>query len=338
MPHAQRSHRSLVVGAALALALGGLACNPLPAQAITHDTEAKLTETQKKVEDSAAAYDKATQNVQKLQDKIDENQRQIDDLQAQLPAKKEKATKALKDIYKYQKGSNPLMSVVLQSKSIDEFITQMTYMNQIQDANLKALEDLDAAQKKLEQHQVELSQAKQKAQQEQQTAQQSLAEAQRLREEAQAKAEAEQAADAAALAQAGAPAATLNNDGANWSTDEATFVAQWAPRIDAYLAGSPLAGQGRTFADAAWKYGVDPRYSPAISNVESSKGAACFKPHNAWGWGGSSWGSWEEAINAHVEGLARGYGYTVSPAAAQKYCPPTWQDWYGKVVAEMNKI
>ncbi len=31
-------------------------------------------------------------------------------------------------------------------------------------------------------------------------------------------------------------------------------------RIDSYLAGSPLSGQGATFAAAAWDYGVDPRF------------------------------------------------------------------------------
>lgn len=129
-----------------------------------------------------------------------------------------------------------------------------------------------------------------------------------------------------------------SNDGADWSADQAAFVDEWAARIDAYLAGSPMAGQGRTFAVAAWAYGVDPRWSPAIACIESSKGAACFNPHNAWGWGSSSWGSWEEAIDEHVRGLARGYGYTISIEAAQKYCPPNWQKWYENTSAQMNLI
>ena len=116
------------------------------------------------------------------------------------------------------------------------------------------------------------------------------------------------------------------------------FVNKWAPRIDAYLGGSPLGGHGRTFAEAAWDYGVDPRWSPAISCIESSKGRYCFLPHNAWGWGSSSWGDWDSAIRSHVAGLSAGYGYTISTSAAQKYCPPTWQAWYSSVLAEMNCI
>ncbi|MCL1799273.1 MAG: hypothetical protein FWG23_06020 [Eggerthellaceae bacterium] len=124
----------------------------------------------------------------------------------------------------------------------------------------------------------------------------------------------------------------------DWSLDKATFVSTWTARIDAYLAGSPLGGQGRTFAEAAWNYGVDPRFSPAISNTESTKGRYCFKPHNAWGWGSVSWGSWEEAINAHVRGLANGYGGAISIAGAKKYCPPNWEHWYNATLNEMNKM
>lgn len=129
-----------------------------------------------------------------------------------------------------------------------------------------------------------------------------------------------------------------SDDGADWSADQKAFVDEWSARIDAYLAGSPLAGQGTTFAVAAWNYGVDPRWSPAISCTESSKGAACFLPHNAWGWGSESYASWEEAIDSHVRGLARGYGYTISIEAAQKYCPPNAQHWYETTLAQMNLI
>ena len=128
------------------------------------------------------------------------------------------------------------------------------------------------------------------------------------------------------------------DDGADWGQDEETFVNEWAGRIDAYLAGSALDGQGKTFAHAAWVYGIDPRWSPAISNTESSKGGICFLPYNAWGWGQSSWSSWEEAIDAHVAALASSYGYTISIGAAKTYCPPNWEFWYKATVEQMNAI
>lgn len=160
-------------------------------------------------------------------------------------------------------------------------------------------------------------------------------------EEAKAKAEAEAAAKAAEEAEAAANAeaeATTNNDNVDWSSDKTSFVDEWAGRIDNYLAGSPLEGTGRVFAEAAWDYGVDPRWSPAISCIESTKGTYCFASHNAWGWGSVSWDSWDEAIRDHVAGLARGYGYTISTEAAQRYCPPNWQSWYDNVSYQMSLI
>lgn len=125
----------------------------------------------------------------------------------------------------------------------------------------------------------------------------------------------------------------------DWNVSKVDFMNEWTTRIDAYLAGSPLAGYGANFAEAAWEYGVDPRFSPAISNTESTKGLNCFRSHNAWGWmGNTSWGSWDESINAHVQGLAKGYGYTISLANANKYCPPTYEDWYAKTLAQMQLI
>ena len=148
----------------------------------------------------------------------------------------------------------------------------------------------------------------------------------------------EAAETAAATAAASNEAVEEVNDTANWSTDQETFVNEWTGRIDAYLAGSPLAGHGRDFAVAAWNYGVDPRWSPAISCTESGKGASCFRSHNAWGWGSVSWDSWEEAIDAHVRGLARGYGYTISMDAARKYCPPNASHWYQMTLSQMKLI
>ncbi len=124
----------------------------------------------------------------------------------------------------------------------------------------------------------------------------------------------------------------------DWTVGKEAFIAEWTGRIDAYLAGSPLAGQGVTFATAAWDNGVDPRWSPAISNTESSKGAVCFLPYNAWGWGSSSFSSWEEAINTHVAGLANGYGQTITYWAAKKYCPPNYDNWFRDTLGQMQSI
>lgn len=153
-----------------------------------------------------------------------------------------------------------------------------------------------------------------------------------------AAAEAAKAVQQQAASQEAAAAELASLPDVDWSVGEEAFVAEWTERIDAYLAGSPLAGMGAVFAQAAWDNGVDPRFSPAISNTESGKGSHCFLPYNAWGWGQSSWGSWEEAINAHVAGLANGYGYSLTYAAAQKYCPPNTDHWFHNTLAQMMLI
>lgn len=146
------------------------------------------------------------------------------------------------------------------------------------------------------------------------------------------------ASEESASEDAAKPSVEYNLPAVDWSVGREAFIAEWTARIDAYLAGSPLEGYGSVFAEAAWDNGVDPRWSPAISNTESSKGAVCFKPYNAWGWGNTSWGDWDTAIRAHVAGLASAYGYGITEAAAQTYCPPTWQSWYSNTLNQMALI
>ena len=125
----------------------------------------------------------------------------------------------------------------------------------------------------------------------------------------------------------------------DWSVGKDEFIAEWTVRINTYLAGSPLAGHGDDFAEAAWEYGVDPRWSPAIANTESTKGRYCFEKYNAWGWMDSiTWDSWSEAIDAHVKGLSESYGYSITLKSAKKYCPPSYESWFNKTLAQMKKI
>ena len=133
----------------------------------------------------------------------------------------------------------------------------------------------------------------------------------------------------------------------DWTCGKQAFVAEWSQRIDAYLAGSELSGYGEVFAEAAWNNGVDPRWSPAISNTESGKGKACIRPFNAWGWGAADsdprglakeWASWETAVRDHVAGLARVYGYSITPEAARIYCPPNYANWYTDTLNQMASM
>lgn len=151
-------------------------------------------------------------------------------------------------------------------------------------------------------------------------------------------AQAAKAAQQAALAQEGAAYALFSLSDVDWTVGKDAFLSEWSARLDAYLSGSPLAGHGSTFALAAWNNGVDPRWSPAIANTESSKGLYCFAPFNAWGWGSISWSNWDDAINAQVAGLASRYGYSLTYANATTYCPPNSDHWFNATLSEMYRM
>lgn len=331
------------------------------------DTNPQPDEFQQQIENSATAYNDAMARVDELQKQIDGNAQAIAELEEKIPLQKERASSACVDLYKAQQDTASILDLILSSESLSDFITRVDYFNALTRSNLEQIESLSSMQDQLLQAQDELNASKQEAADQAEAAQDALQQAQNARIEAQrraveeatrqaeeaqtakaaqaAKAESAESAassdsesDAGSSSGAAAEPPAASTDTADWSSDEDAFVSQWTARINNYLAGSPLSGYGETFARAAWTYGVDPRWSPAISCVESTKGAYCFASHNAWGWGSVSWGSWEEAINAHVAGLARGYGYTLTYAAAQKYCPPNADHWYSTCLAQMNSI
>ena len=344
------------------------------AYAETNDIEARANETQRVVEETAAAYDASVQRVQELQAQINDNQSKIEDLERKLPDQQSRSNNALRELYKLQREGADLVDLILSASDFGNLLNLVNYVGYIHNQHMNTLANLQQMQNDLHAARADLDAADAEAKAEQQKAEEALKAAQEAREKVQREAQEiarqealarariqdniaasqqlsneragvaqqpqQSAQQPAAESDAGSAAITETptEDNADWSSAKDDFVQQWASRIDNYLAGSPLSGYGATFAAAAWDYGVDPRWSPAISCIESSKGSVCFRSHNAWGWGDVSWGSWEEAIPAHVSGLARGYGYTVTEGAARKYCPPNWQEWYSNVSAEMNSI
>jgi hypothetical protein len=290
-----------------AVALVGLvAALGAPATAMADE----VSRLQGQVDATASALQAAKDRAVAIDSQIEENDRSIDRLEELLQTR--------------QLGLGPSDRVSVNLRMQDDATsTAFSAPAAESDATGLAGEDLHrliSEKTSLEATQANLQSTKAQTQDAIDRAAQSLAEAEA------AQAQAESAAQAEAQAQAAAESA------------RAAYVAEWAPRIDAYLAGSALAGTGEAFACAAYDYGVDPRFSPAISAVESSKGAKCFKAHNAWGWGRSSWGSWEEAIRAHVAGLARSYGGELTKRAAQKYCTSNPSGWYANVSAQMATI
>lgn len=350
---AQPSRLKYAIG--ILVATFALSALPFVAFAEDIDTDPQPDALQLEVERSAEAYQSAINNRAEIENALAENEARIAELQKLIPEQQRKSNEAAVALYKSQIDSAGLLDLLLGSASVEDLFFRVDAINRVTLAHEAELSRLIEMQDELAATTKQLEADRAAAEESVNAADRALTAAQSARLEAQRRAEEEvqrQAEAAAAAAAAQAPAQSeegetsaetvaaeaVVSDGADWTSDQESFIAEWTWRIDAYLAGSPLAGQGRTFAEAAWNYGVDPRWSPAISYTESSKGAACYMPHNAWGWGGCEWDSWEEAINDHVRGLARGYGYTISIEAAQKYCPPNAQHWYDVTSAQMNLI
>ena len=324
----RKSAGALLLGLVLCL---GIFFQPAPAQA-TDDLEA----LESKVAELSAAYEEAAAKAEDLKTQKTDTEARIVEIELLLTQKQDEYSRAMQNLYMSMPNRSEAIMAILNAGSLKDtirFIDDYSWMLEHDYAILDEVSNLNAELKDTRrQLTVQLRDADSATEE----AEEALEAAEKARDEAMERIAAEAAA-AASAANSSAGVAYVASD-ADWSQDKETFVAEWAPRIDAYLAGSPLADTGTIFASAAYDYNVDPRWSPAISCTESSKGAHCFLPYNAWGWGNSSWNSWEEAINAHVYGLARGYGHTITMEAAYKYCPPTAQHWYEATLKEMNSI
>ena len=308
-----------------AVLAGAAAAFPMAAKAAT------MEELSAAAEETSEAYDAAVAERDRIQGEIDALQEQISAKENELPGYQEKANSAAVTLYKIGNERSVLIEMLLDSDSLESAIEtwstyekMMGYYSNCISANNTVRDSLNADKAKLEEDRAAAQVAVEETGSAMEAAKAARQEAQ---EAAQAKA---QSADDAALA------AEID-----WNMSKEEFIANWAPRVDAYLAGSPLEGYGQNFAEAAWNTGADVRFSPAISCIESGKGQICFRPHNAWGWMGHSFDSWEDAIPQHVSYLCSSiYGTNgyLTRSFASTYCPPTADSWYNKVKAEMRKI
>ena len=364
----------LALGIAASLACGTLFAAPTLAFAAT---DAELAA---EIERCSLEFADAQEKVDGLMVQISENEGRLAEIEAELPAQREKTFNSVRTLYKFHQSGGDLIDLVLSADDFNQFLTMVQYLDIIQTHNYEEIDRLIQLQDELSIVSATLDAQRQEAEAERDRAAEALAEAEAAREEARqaalarafAEAQQRQAAVEEARAHEGESFTTASGNEAQVQapeTDDVTngasnqeqqpapteqesvaapappsvdsreqYISTWAARIDAFNAGWPLAGYGRVFAAAAYDYGVDPRWSPAIARMESSSGLYCFASHNAWGWGDVDWPDWETAINSHVHGLAAGYGYTLTWEAAQTYCPPNASYWYSAVSSCMYQI
>lgn len=209
----------IITSAVLAVALTATPMlSPVAAYAASQATQDQLSAAQQKIEAATSAYNDARTKLDDLQKQIDSNEASIEEIEAKLPEQQAKASSAMRDLYKYQKGTNPIVSFLVNAQSLGEFITTCKYTNQITSSSVDEIEQLNNMQTELEQNKAELQQAKSQLEAEQKNAEDALAQAQLLRSEAQAKAEQENAAELAKLeADKAAAAEKLSGEGVSGS-------------------------------------------------------------------------------------------------------------------------
>ena len=296
------------------------------------ETEEELVE---RVNSTSAEYDAAVAEQESIAASISEIEGKIAALEEQMPSKRNAMDAAARSLYENGEANGPgtLVSLLTSADDISQVLETSKMLDRMAARNADDLTGLADSVSVLNASKAELDEQKAKADEAVASAKSAMDEAIAARQSMQ---KAQQTrANQEAL---GGQSADLADD-VDWNMTKDAFVAEWSSRIDAYLAGSPTAGTGAYYATAAWENGVDPRWAPAISLVESTKGAVCFRSHNAWGYGGKNYSSWEEGINAVVSGLGGSlYGGVLTEKAARTYCPPNWQHWFSTCYSEMKKI
>lgn len=265
--------RIACVAGLTAVLVGGscLGVAPCSAYAATAQTETELAALTQQVNSAATTYQQATDRVNELNEQISEMADEILDFeQNKLPEQQQKASDAAANLYKLHVASPNVMSMLLNSASLGDLITQGKYLTTIQDDNTAELERLNAMHEELEAKMEELSSAKDEAEQEQQKASDALTSAQSAQAQMAARAQSEDAAEAEAARKAAEEAAaTTAQMQQQGSVSNSNGSSQGSNAGSAGSAGSGFSTQqpsgtggssSGTTSTSSWKSGVASYY------------------------------------------------------------------------------
>lgn len=310
-----RGATMMATSAAVAAGMA-LATAPVPAYAKTEG------EVSQELSAAQSDLDAATADVDRLNKEIADSKQRIAAITKALPDRKDAAADTMKSLYKEMSIHNLQLDIVLNSDNIEEIMDQLNALDSIQKTSFGQITGLNMEMAQHASDNVKREEELQTVQGTVEKKTEEVASLERTLERIK-----------------NAPPAIEGCEPIDWSMSDEEIVAEWAPRIDAYLEGYPLKGQGETFVRAGIKYGVDPRFSVAISNTESTRAKNCFAPYNAWGFMGHSWDNWHDAIYDHTEYLSSSlYKGKLNAQTAQTYCPPTWQSWLSNTLSAAQSI
>ena len=267
--------RIACVAGLTAVLVGGscLGVAPRSAYAATAQTEAELAALTQQVNSAATTYQQATDRVNELNEQISDMAAEILDFeQNKLPEQQQKASDAAANLYKLHVASPNVMSMLLNSASLGDLITQGKYLTTIQDDNTAELERLNAMHEELESKMEKLSAAKDEAEQEQQKASDALTSAQSAQGKMAARAQSENAAEAEAARKAAEEAAATTSQMQQGSVSSSNGSSQGSNAGNAGNAGNASSGSSTqqpsgtggsssgTTSASGWKSGVASYY------------------------------------------------------------------------------
>ena len=265
--------RIACVAGLTAVLVGGscLGVAPCSAYAATAQTETELAALTQQVNSAATTYQQATDRVNELNEQISEMADEILDFeQNKLPEQQQKASDAAANLYKLHVASPNVMSMLLNSASLGDLITQGKYLTTIQDDNTAELERLNAMHEELEAKMEELSSAKDEAEQEQQKASDALTSAQSAQAQMAARAQSEDAAEAEAARKAAEEAAATtaqmqqqgsvsNSNGSSQGSNAGSAGSAGSGSSTQQPSGTGDSSSGTT-STSSWKSGVASYY------------------------------------------------------------------------------
>lgn len=265
--------RIACVAGLTAVLVGGscLGVAPCSAYAATAQTKTELAALTQQVNSAATTYQQATDRVSELNEQISEMADEILDFeQNKLPEQQQKASDAAANLYKLHVASPNVMSMLLNSASLGDLITQGKYLTTIQDDNTAELERLNAMHEELEAKMEELSSAKDEAEQEQQKASEALTSAQSAQAQMAARAQSEDAAEAEAARKAAEEAAATtaqmqqqgsvsNSNGSSQGSNAGSAGSAGSGSSTQQPSGTGGSSSGTT-STSSWKSGVASYY------------------------------------------------------------------------------
>lgn len=227
---------SRVARVAGAAAVAGLLCLASPHVALADQSLESLEQAAIQAADS---YQAATEKVSQIQGQIEDNAAHKAELEAELPAQRERAASAIRAHYRLQQDQANLVSMLLSAEDFNQFLSQAQYLTAITTSKLNEMVQLTQMEQDLDRTSQALESAKAAAEVQ-------ASEAQGAYERAEAaKQAAIQAATANAAAQQAAYEQQLAAGTPDQSTNQAIEAATAKQGADAADASAPKGGQGQ---------------------------------------------------------------------------------------------